>query len=197
MDDHALARPLSLAVACWRLGNAVQTTASIFLLRAHCSRPAIPDVVPLGQLPTCLSTFFLKMPSRSRRCSLASSSHCASISAQSERTGRAPSSITRVMRPSRDCRAKLDRRQWPVIEPIPLNGQFARIPRQGAPTQTRDTRHLQASVLPSLPQSVSHRQNVWRRHDPPQRQLPDRCGHHDTRLRKLGCTLSSTGSPRA
>lgn len=85
-------------------GNAVQITESMFLASAHSLSTGIRsgDRCPLDQSPMYFSCV---RPSRRRSCSFASLRLSLSISAHSDRTGRASGEITNVIRSSMDCRA--------------------------------------------------------------------------------------------
>ena len=85
-------------------GNFVQITESIFLASAHSLSPGIEggDGRLLDQSPI-YSGFFV--PSRRCSCFLASTRQSLSIRVHSDRTGRASGQITKVIRPSMDCRA--------------------------------------------------------------------------------------------
>ena len=85
-------------------GNAVQITESMFLASAHSLSLGIDSGggSALDQSPMYFS--FVR-PSRSRNFSFASLRLSLSISAHSDRTGRASGEITNVIRLSMDCRA--------------------------------------------------------------------------------------------
>ena len=105
-------------------GNAVQTTESIFLASAHSFSPGIEtgDSCPLDQSP--MYSGFV----RSRRCScfFASSRLSLSIRAHSDRTGRAASVITNVIRSSSDCRANSSGINGPSSNQCRRIGNFLR-----------------------------------------------------------------------
>ena len=104
-------------------GNAVQTTESIFLASAHLLSFGISsgDGPPLDQTPMYSEFSVL---SRSRNCSFASSRLSLSIGAHSDRTGRALGTITKVIRPSMDCRANSSGNSGPSSNQYRRIGKF-------------------------------------------------------------------------
>ena len=132
-----LSSPLNLG------GNSVQITESIFLASAHSLSLGIESGggPPLVQSPTCSGFVVL---SRTRSRSFAYSRLSLSISAHSDRMGRASHEITNVIRSSMDCRANSSGISGPSSNQYRRIGKF-----RGSQIREPQPRHAILVILSS------------------------------------------------